>query len=74
MSDIQMIPTPGSSNVDSIGYDEGTQVLRVKFLNGTLYEYRNVPPMEFEQLRNAPSIGSYLSRNIKGNYPYDRIG
>jgi len=74
MMDVQMIPIIGSSNVDSIGYDEATQILRVRFLKGGLYEYRNVPPMEFEQLRNAISVGSYLSRNIKGNYPYNRIG
>ncbi|PKN65374.1 MAG: KTSC domain-containing protein [Deltaproteobacteria bacterium HGW-Deltaproteobacteria-15] len=74
MNDIEMIPTIGSSTVDSIGYDEAMQILRVKFLKGGLYEYRNVPLMEFEQLRNAPSVGSYLARNIKGSYPYDRIG
>ena len=74
MNDIDMIPMVGSSNVDSIGYDEATQVLRIRFIKGGLYEYKNVPPMEFEQLRNAPSVGSYLSRNIKGNYPFDRIG
>lgn len=74
MNDIEMIPTIGSSNVDSIGYDEATQILRVRFLKGGLYEYRNVPSIEFEQLRNTPSVGSYLARNIKGNYPYDRIG
>jgi hypothetical protein len=74
MNDIEMIPTIGSSNVDSIGYDEETQILRVRFLKGGLYEYRNVPPNEFVQLRNASSVGSYLARNIKSNYPCDRIG
>ena len=74
MNDIEMIPIIGSSNVDSIGYDEATQILRVKFLKGGLYDYKNVLPMEFEQLKNAPSVGSYLARNIKGNYPYERIG
>jgi hypothetical protein len=74
MNDIEMIPTVGSSNVDSIGYDEATQTLRVMFIKGGFYEYRNVPPMEFEQLKNAPSVGAYLSHNIKGNYPYARIG
>jgi len=72
MSEIEMIPV-SSSNVESIGYDEATQCLRVKFLNGSLYEYRNVPIMEFEALRCAPSVGSYLNAGIKKSYPCERI-
>ncbi len=62
-----------SSNVDSIGYDESTETLYVRFLNNTLYLYKGVSIMVFEQLLNAPSIGSYMHRNIKGVYPYERI-
>lgn len=73
MSEIEMIPVV-SSNVESIGYDESTQRLRVKFLTGAIYEYRNFPIMEFEQLKNASSVGSYLNRNIAKNYPYEKVG
>ena len=73
MNEIEMIPVV-SSNVESIGYNEGTQILRIKFLNGAIYEYKNVPLMEFEQLKNASSVGSYLSRNIARNYSYEKVG
>ena len=63
-----------SSNVESIGYDESTQTLRVRFLSGTTYDYKNVSTMEFAQLKNAQSIGSYLNRNIKGTYADERVG
>jgi len=72
MSVPEMIPVV-SSNIQSIGYDEESETLYVQFLNGSLYEYKNVPLMEFEQLKNASSIGSYMHRNIKGAYPYMRI-
>ncbi len=72
MADIEMIPVD-SSNVESIGYNESTQTLRVKFLSGGIYEYKNVPIKEFGQLKNAASIGVYLNRNIKNNYPYDKV-
>ncbi len=72
MSEIEMISVI-SSNVESIGYDEGTQTLRIKFLTGAIYEYKNVPLMEFEQLKNATSVGSYLNRNIARNYPYGKV-
>lgn len=69
---VEMFPV-NSSNVESIGYDETTQTLFVKFLNSYVYIYKGVPSMEFEGLKCAPSVGSYLHRNIKNLYPYERI-
>lgn len=63
-----------SSNVDSIGFDESSQILYVRFLSGGTYIYKGVGQYEFDGLLNAPSIGSYLHRNIKNTYPYERIG
>jgi len=63
-----------SSNVGAIGYDESSQTLFVKFLNNTTYIYKGVPIVEFDGLKNAPSVGSYLHRNIKNLFPYERIG
>lgn len=69
---VEMIQV-SSSNVESIGFNKEDGVLYVKFLSGGLYIYKNVPLFEFEGLKNAPSIGSYLHRNIKNAYPYERI-
>lgn len=62
-----------SSNIESVGYDETTLTVCVKFLNGSLYVYKGVPSFEYEGLKNAPSVGSYLHRNFKNVYPYERI-
>lgn len=62
-----------SSNVRSVGYDESSATLYIQFSNNTMYVYKGVPIVEFEGLINAPSIGSYLHRNIKSMYPYERI-
>lgn len=62
-----------SSNVDSVGYDEANQIVYVRFLNGSLYIYKNVNKNEFDGLVNAPSVGSYLHRNLKNVYPYERL-
>lgn len=69
----EMIPV-SSSNIESIGYDEQNQQVYVGFLNGSLYVYKGVSLHEFENLRDAPSLGSYLHRNYKNVYPYERIG
>ncbi len=73
MSVPEMIPV-SSSNIESIGYDEQNEQVYVRFLNGSLYVYKGVPFHEFENLRYAPSLGSYLHRNYKNVYSYERIG
>ena len=72
MSYPQMQPV-SSSNVAELGYDSENQIVYVKFLNGAIFIYKNVPQNEYDGLLNAPSIGSYLHRNLKGVYPYERI-
>jgi hypothetical protein len=69
---VELIPV-SSSNVAAIGYDENNQVLYVRFMNNMLYIYKGVPVSEYNGLQNAPSVGSYLHRNIKSFYPYERI-
>ncbi|MCK0126814.1 KTSC domain-containing protein [Gelidibacter sp. F2691] len=73
MSVPEMTPV-SSSNIESIGYNEQNEQVYVRFLNGSLYVYKGVPLHEFENLRDAPSLGSYLHRNYKNVYPYERIG
>ena len=62
-----------SSNISSVGYDAENQAVYVAFLNGSTYAYKGVPEHEFENLRTAPSVGSYLNRNFKNVYPYERV-
>ncbi|TXK93969.1 KTSC domain-containing protein [Methylococcaceae bacterium CS1] len=70
--DVEMIPV-SSSNIAAISYDEQNETVQVQFLNGTEYVYKGVPQHEFDGLLNAPSVGSYLNRNYKNFYPYERI-
>lgn len=71
---VEMIPV-SSSDVQAIGYDEANQVLYVRFIKkNSLYCYNGVPIAEFYGLQNAPSVGGYLSQNIKkGYYTYQQL-
>jgi hypothetical protein len=62
-----------SSNVAAVGYDSQNQWVYVQFLDSSLYAYKGVPEHEFENLRTAASVGSYLNRNFKNIYPYERV-
>ena len=63
-----------SSNIDSIGYDSANQILEVKFLNGSIYQYYDVPEYLYTGLISADSHGKYLNEYIKkGGYRYERV-
>ncbi|WP_339812118.1 KTSC domain-containing protein [Zunongwangia profunda] len=62
-----------SSNIASIGYDEASATLEIEFLNGSIYQYFDVPQREYEGLMSASSHGSYLAHNIKGRYRYSKV-
>ena len=49
-----------SSNVSAVGYDDETQTMGVRFLNGSEYEYFNVDHDTYTALVNATSVGKML--------------
>lgn len=61
-----------SSNINSIGYENST--LYIRFNSGGLYCYSNVSQSVYNNLMSAASYGHYFRENIKGKYPYRRIG
>jgi hypothetical protein len=69
MPDMQPV---SSSSIAAVGYDAENQAVYVQFVNGLTYAYKGVPEHEFENLRTAPSVGSYFNRNYKNVYPYER--
>jgi uncharacterized protein len=62
-----------SSNIESIGYDSRSQTLEIEFLNGSVYQYFDVPEHVFNELMSADSYGKYLNANIKGTYRYSKV-
>lgn len=40
-----------SLNIKSVGYDMDRKILYIKFLNGSLYIYKGVPLIKYEELR-----------------------
>lgn len=64
-----------SSNVAAIGYDDDTNTLGVKFLNGSEYHYSGVPKDVYNGLLSASSVGGYFDQNVKkAGYPFSRAG
>ena len=62
-----------SSNLVSVGYDAGPQILQVEFKGGRLYNYFRVPREKYEALMAAESCGKYLNAEIKPNHGYELV-
>jgi KTSC domain len=62
-----------SSNLESVGYDAAAQLLEVEFKNRAVYRYFAIPPVVFNSLMKAQSMGSFFNMNIARAYKYERI-
>lgn len=62
--DIELQPVK-SSNITAIGYSEQHQVLLVQFSSGSKYAYGSVTAEEWQELREAQSLGSHFAKAIR---------
>ena len=54
-------------------YNEAASTLRITYTSGNVYDYKDVPPDVFEEMKVAGSKGTFLNYRIKGKYRYKRI-
>ena len=57
-----------SSNIARIGYHEASETLRIEFINGSVWDYRDVPPEVYEKLMAAESKGKAFNKIVRGLY------
>ena len=59
-----------SSHLETVAY---TDKLYIKFLNGYIYEYDDVPEDLAYEMLSQPSKGVFFWRHIRGKFPYRRV-
>lgn len=59
--------------ISGFKYDVDTQVLRIYFVSGMVYDYKNVPHHVYDAMTKAFSKGTYLNRYIKGHYDFEKV-
>ncbi|HWR31766.1 MAG TPA: KTSC domain-containing protein [Negativicutes bacterium] len=62
-----------STDIKSIGYDEGARILEIEFLDSSIYQYKNVPKIAHIALMMAQSKGLLFHTDIKNVYPCEKI-
>lgn len=63
-----------STVVSKYRYYAKSQILRITFVSGTVYDYKNVPEEVYLEMKASFSKGTYLNENIKGSYQFEKIG
>jgi hypothetical protein len=62
-----------SSVVAAIKYDPRSATLRVVFVSGMVYDYKEVPEKIYTDMKTASSKGAYLNHFVKGRYTFEKI-
>jgi lysyl-tRNA synthetase class 2 len=62
-----------SACITSVAFDSESRVLQLEFTNGLIYEYRDVPESVCSDLLSAPSKGAFITRFIRGCFPFQRL-
>jgi hypothetical protein len=57
-----------SSVLSGIRYHPDRRVLEAQFRSGRIYHYFEVPHRVYEQLLEAPSIGTYFNKVVKPRF------
>jgi len=65
-------PTPQSSNVVRVGYDDETQELTVEFKGGS-YTLTGVSKQGAADFAADSSPGAYYNRHLKNRYPTRKL-
>lgn len=62
-----------SDALGAIAYDPAAQRLEVRFQDGSVYEYHEVPAPMYRALLQAKSRGGHFNAAIRGRYPCRRL-
>ncbi len=62
-----------SSVVAAINYDVHSSTLRVIYVSGIVYGYKNVPEEIYTAMKTSFSKGAFLNQHIKGKFPFEKI-
>ena len=62
-----------ASNLRSVGYDAGTQVLEIEFSSGSIVQYTGVSPEVHRRFMSSPSPASFYQDQIDELFPAKRV-
>lgn len=62
-----------SSVIAAYSYDVNSRVLRITYISGIVYEYKNIPESVYIEMKATTAKGVFLNKHIKGKYLFEKI-
>jgi hypothetical protein len=62
-----------SSVFTSAAYRRDQRQLYLRFHDGDIYRYFDVPPQRYKEFLEAESKGQYFARNIRNQFRYEQV-
>ncbi|MDQ2720536.1 MAG: KTSC domain-containing protein [Bacteroidota bacterium] len=62
-----------STVIASFSYNAERSVLKIVFVSGMIYEYKNVSGKIYHAMVNSSSKGIYFNEHIKDQYEFEKI-
>ncbi|MGV3601594.1 MAG: KTSC domain-containing protein [Dyadobacter fermentans] len=62
-----------STVVEKMIYNEDKQTLRIVYVSGMVYDYKNVPWEVYQAMKTSGSKGTFLNKHIKGNFEFEKV-
>ncbi|MCF0050736.1 KTSC domain-containing protein [Dyadobacter chenwenxiniae] len=62
-----------SSVVAKMIYDGDSETLRIVYVSGMVYDYKNVPLEVYQAMKSSGSKGTFLNKHIKDNFEFEKV-
>lgn len=62
-----------SSVINHFSYDAISKTLKINFVSGMIYLYKNVPEQVYNSMKTSVSKGKFFNSNIKDKYKFEKI-
>jgi len=62
-----------STVVSYMHYYPETSTLRIGYVSGMVYDYKNVPEEVYAAMKASFSKGAYFNLHIKNNYSFEKV-
>ncbi|RVT96463.1 KTSC domain-containing protein [Mucilaginibacter limnophilus] len=62
-----------STVISKVTYNSNTRILRVDYVSGQAYLYKEVPESVYKELKASLVKGRYLTHFIKGRYAFEKL-
>ncbi len=62
-----------STVIGAFSYDPVTSILKVTYVSGIIYEYKDVPENIYNEMKASPAKGIFLNKNIKNKFRFEKV-